>query len=210
MDDQRTPEWFAARCGKVTASRIADLMAKTKSGYSASRANYAAQLMIERLTGNVEQGFTNAAMQWGTETEPQARAMYAFNEGIEVQETGFHIHPDIAEAGASPDGFASVEGLVEIKCPNSATHFATLLSKTVDRKYVLQMQWQMACTGRAWCDFVSFDPRLSPAKQYFCTRVLRDDALIAEIESEVRSFLLQMSADLARLETEYPEMKEAA
>lgn len=210
MDEQRTAEWFAARCGRVTASRIADLMAKTRSGYSTSRANYAAQLMIERLTGNVEQAFQNAAMLWGTETEPQARDMYAFNEGVEVQETGFHIHPAISEAGASPDGLAGDDGLVEIKCPNSATHFATLLSKAVDRKYILQMQWQMACTGRQWCDFVSFDPRLSPAKQYFCTRIPRDDALIAEIESEVRAFLAQIADDLTRLETDYPEMKEAA
>jgi putative phage-type endonuclease len=205
MVEQGTAEWFAERCGRVTASRIVDVMAKKTT---AARANYAAQLMTERLTGTTGPSFTNAAMEWGTETEPQARAMYSFIEGIEVEETGFHRHPLIELSGASPDGLAS-DGLVEIKCPNSNTHFNTLLGKKIDRKYVLQMQFQMAATGRLWCDYVSFDPRLTPAKQYFCQRVERDEELIGEIEAEVRQFLAEIDENLAKLEAEYPEQKES-
>jgi putative phage-type endonuclease len=205
MVEQGTAEWFAERCGRVTASRIVDVMAKKGT---AARANYAAQLMTERLTGTTGPSFTNAAMEWGTETEPQARAMYSFIEGIEVEETGFHVHPQIEGSGASPDGLAGKNGLVEIKCPNSNTHFNTLLGKKIDRKYVLQMQWQMACTEKEWCDFVSFDPRLTPAKQYFCQRVNRDEELIGEIEVEVRQFLAEIDENLAKLEAEYPEQKE--
>jgi putative phage-type endonuclease len=205
MVEQGSLEWFAERCGRVTASRIVDVMAKKTT---AARANYAAQLMTERLTGTTGPSFTNAAMEWGTETEPQARAMYSFIEGIEVEETGFHVHPQIERSGASPDGLAG-DGLVEIKCPNSNTHFNTLLGKKIDRKYIFQMQWQMACCPeKQWCDFVSFDPRLTPAKQYFCQRIERDDELIDEIEVEVRQFLAEIDENLAKLEAEYPEQKE--
>ena len=177
--DQRSPEWFAARLGKVTASRMSDMMARTKSGYGAGRANYMAELICERLTGQGAERFTNAAMQWGTETEPQARAAYAFLTDAEVEETGFAIHPDIPYLGASPDGLVGADGLVEIKCPNTATHIETLLSDAVPQKYLLQMQTQMACTGRAWCDFMSFDPRLPAELQAWIKRVDRDDAVIA-------------------------------
>lgn len=209
MLEQRSDAWFAERMGRVTASRIADVMAKTKSGPSASRTNYATQLLMERLTGRAAPSFSNAAMDWGTETEPQARAMYCFVEGVEVIETGFHRHPEIEWSGASPDGLSDIRGLVEIKCPNSTTHIATLMGKKVDRKYIYQMQWQMACTEKRWCDFVSFDPRMTPAKQYFCQRVERDDSLISEIEAEVRSFLAEIDETLAKLEAEYPEEKAA-
>jgi len=158
MADQGTDEWLRERAGKVTASRIADVMAKGRgSAPSATRANYMAELVAERLTGEPTVGFTNAAMQHGTETEPQARAQYMMRTGLDVQEVGFVTHPSLAMSGASPDGLAGADGLVEIKCPNTATHIQTLRGKAIDRKYVLQMQWQMTCTGREWCDFVSFD-----------------------------------------------------
>lgn len=200
MADQRTPEWFASRLGKVTASRIADVMAKTKTGYGAGRANYHAQLVAERLTGSVAESYSNAAMQWGTDTEPQARAMYEFETGVEVTETGFIDHPTIADSGASPDGLAGDDGLVEIKCPNTATHIDTLLSGEVADCYVKQMQFQMACSGRAWCDFASFDPRMPGDLQLWVKRVPRDDALIAEIEDAVRFFIMEMEARIRKLE----------
>ena len=200
---QGSPEWFAARCGCVTASRVADVVAKTKSGYSTSRANYAAQLIAERLTGEVAESFTNAAMQWGTATEPEARLNYEFMVNASVIEVGFVEHPSIADAGASPDGMVGDDGLVEIKCPNTATHIDTLLGGSVPAKYETQMQWQMACTGRQWCDFVSFDPRLPEAMRLFIQRVNRDDARIKELESEVVGFLTEIRAKVDALRSKY-------
>ena len=208
-DLQRTDDWFAARLGKVTASRIADVMAKTKTGYSASRANYHAQLVAERLSGTGADSFTNAAMQWGIDTEAQARIAYEFKHGIDVTETGFHDHPVITMSGASPDGLAGANGLVEIKCPNTATHIATLRGGSIDRKYVLQMHWQMACAGREWCDFVSFDPRLPLEMQLFVQRVDLDAALLSEIETEVKAFLSEVDEAVADLRERY-SLREAA
>ena len=198
--EQRTEDWFAARCGKVTASRVADVLARTKSGWSASRQNYAAQLVCERLTGAVEQGFTNAAMQWGTDQEAPARDLYAFVSGEDVNETGFVNHPRILMAGASPDGLVGSDGLVEIKAPNTATHIETLLSETVPAKYVHQMNWQMACTDRRWCDFVSFDPRLPPELRLFVKRLERDDEVIREMEREITVFLDEVQTTIDKLQ----------
>lgn len=200
---QGTPEWFAARCGWVTASKVADVVARTKSGWAASRANYEAQLIAERLTGVVAEGFSNAAMQWGTDTEPFARTAYEFYRNADVTEVGFVQHPRIAESGASPDGLVADDGLVEIKCPNTATHIDTLLGATVPAKYLTQMQWQMACTGRAWCDFVSFDPRMPESMRMLVSRVPRDDARIAELEAEVEAFLTELRQKVDRLRAAY-------
>lgn len=197
--EQRTEEWFAARCGKVTASRVADVIAKTKTGYSASRANYLADLVVERLTGKPAATFSNAAMEWGTEQEPNARAAYSAKTGILVEEVGFIDHPTVAMSGASPDGFAE-EGLVEIKCPNTATHLEYILDGKSPQKYVTQMQWQMACTNRPWCDFVSYDPRLPKRLQLLVVRVPRDDEYIAMLETEVTKFLAELDEKLNQLE----------
>jgi putative phage-type endonuclease len=197
--EQRDEEWFNIRLGKVTASRIADVTAKTKTGWGAGRANYKAQLVAERLTGQRQDSFTNAAMQWGVDTEEAARVAYAFLEGQKVFEEAFVIHPAIADAGASPDGLVGDNGLVEIKCPNTATHIETLKGGTIPAKYIGQMQWQMACTGRDWCDFASFDPRLPEEMQLFVKRLHRDDATIAELEAYVRDFLDEVDADVAEL-----------
>lgn len=201
--DQRSDEWFAARLGRVTASRVADLMAKTKSGPSASRGNYMADLILERLTGIRPEGFTNAAMVWGTDTEPQARAAYEFLTDAEVVEDGFVLHPVISDFGASPDGLIGDVGLLEIKCPNTAAHIETLLTGEVPGKYVTQMQAQMACTGRAWCDFVSFDPRMPGDMQLFVRRVARDDAFITQMEGEITSFLAELAQKLDALRLRY-------
>ena len=203
--EQRTDDWFAARLGKVTASKIADVMATTKTGPSASRKNYMAQLLTERLTGQKADSYSNAAMQWGTDTEPQARAMYELETGCDVVEVGFIDHPVIAMSGASPDGLVGDDGLVEIKCPNTATHIETLRGGSIDKKYVLQMQWQLACTGRQWCDFVSFDPRLPSAMQLYVARVERDATLIAAMESEVASFLAEINKAEEELRAKYME-----
>jgi putative phage-type endonuclease len=203
--EQRTDDWFAARLGKVTASRVADVVAKTKSGYGASRANYMAELVCERLTGARGEFYQNAAMVWGTEQEPVARAAYEAATGTLVVETGFVPHPTITMSGASPDGLVNDLGLVELKAPNSATHIDTLLSGVVPAKYITQMQWQMACTGRQWCDFVSFDPRLPENMQLFIHRVARDGAAISTMESEVKLFLAELDEKVAQLRAKYGE-----
>ena len=201
MSEQRTPEWFAERLGKITASRIADVVGKTKSGsYGAARKNYMAELLCQRLTGQQEEKFTSAAMQHGTDTEPAARAMYMLETGTDVTETGFIPHPVIAMSGASPDGLVGEDGLIEIKCPNTATHLEFLQSRKPKHEYLLQMQWQMACTGRQWCDFVSYDDRLPEKLAYRCIRIPRDDKLIAELEEEAVKFLTELDKTVRQLE----------
>lgn len=199
MIEQGTPEWFAARLGNVTASRVADVIAKTKSGYSASRDNYMAQLICERMTNTVAESYTNAAMQWGTETEPLARAAYESYADVLVDQIGYVPHPAINRAGASPDGLVGLFGLIEIKCPNTATHIDTLISEQVPTKYITQMQWQMACTARAWCDFVSFDPRLPNGLQMFVKRVEFDTEYAAMLEKEVALFLEELDTKIFKL-----------
>ncbi len=203
---QGSPEWFAARLGKVTASRVADVIAKTKTGYSASRESYLVELALERITGTRQEGFTNDAMRWGTDNEPLARAAYEARTGELVEEVGLLLHPRIEQAGASPDGLVGLDGQIEIKCPNSATHVRTLRTGKPEGKYVTQMQWQLACTGRAWCDFISFDPRMPEGLQLFVTRIKRDDDLIKDLEAEVAKFLGELQAMVDSLFT----LKEAA
>ena len=200
--EQRTEEWFAARCGKVTASRVADIIAKTKSGPSASRENYLAQLVCERMTGKPAESYSNSAMQWGTDTEPQAREAYEFANDIEVVEVGFIDHPTILMSGASPDGVVG-EGLLEIKCPNTATHLDTLIGGKVPKKYITQMMWQMACMEKEWCDFVSFDPRLPEAMQMFVARVHYDKDVVADMENEVVKFLGEVDAKVKLLKEKF-------
>jgi len=199
MMEQGTEEWFTIRIGKVTASRVADVIAKTKTGYSATRDNYMAQLVCERLTGQKGESFSNAAMQHGTDTEPLARAAYEALQDVLVDEVGFVPHPSIIMAGASPDGLVGEDGLIEIKCPNTATHIETLLSESLPNKYYTQMQFQIACTGRKWCDFVSFDNRLPTELQMFVKRVPRDDVYIRLIEDEVVKFLNELDIKIAQL-----------
>jgi putative phage-type endonuclease len=190
--EQRTNEWFSARLGRVTASRVSDVIAKTKTGYSASRANYMAELIVERLTGAPTESYQNSAMIWGTNTEPLARAAYEVREGALVEEVGFVPHPTIEAAGCSPDGLVGEDGLIEIKCPNTATHIEYLLDGNAPSKYIPQMQWQMACTGSQWVDFVSFDPRMPEDMQYAVYRVNRDNELIEKLEQEVEKFLAEL------------------
>jgi putative phage-type endonuclease len=196
---QGSEAWFAARLGRVTASRLADVIAKTKSGESASRGNYRAELVAERLTGKRAEGFSNAAMAWGTAAEPLARAAYEAETGVFVTETGMVDHPAIAMSGASPDGLVGTDGQIEAKCPETKNHIDTILSGKAPAKYIPQMQWQMACTGRAWCDFISFDPRMPADMQLFVVRVMRDDELISTYEAEVVKFLAEVDDTIVKL-----------
>lgn len=198
--DQGSPEWLAARSGMITASRIADLMAKIKTGESASRANYRAQLVAERLTGKPQESFSNAAMQWGTEQEPMARSAYEILRGEMIEQVGFCPHPEIEKSGASPDGLIGADGLIEIKCPNTATHIEYAVSGKPPSKYLLQMLWQMECTGRKWCDFVSYDPRMPPDMQLFVVRINRDDERIKEIKTEVIKLNSEIADQISQLD----------
>lgn len=191
---QGTDAWHQARLGKVTASKVADVMAKTKSGPSASRTNYMMELLCQRLTGNREEGYINAAMQRGTDMEPIARIAYEAAEGVLVDQVGFVLHQSITAFGASPDGLVGEDGQIEIKCPNTAQHVEFLRTGKPEGKYIIQMQAQLACTGRAWCDFVSYDDRLPEQLQYRKVRIARDDAFIAAMESEIWQFLRELDA----------------
>lgn len=197
MFDQGTPEWLAERAGKVTASALSNVMMKpTAAGFQ----NHLAQLVCERLTGQPVETFRSAAMEHGNETEPQARAMYELETGNTVTECGFIPHPSLAMSGASPDGLVDDLGLVEIKCPQPAKHIKNLMGGTIDRAYMLQMQWQMECTGREWCDYVSFNPAFPDHLQLHITRINRNAEVVAEISEAVAAFLAEVDAKLAALE----------
>ena len=200
---QGTDEWRNARLGKVTASRIADIMGKTKTGHAASRKNYMAQLICERLTGKAEEGFKSAPMQRGNDLEPVARAVYIIETGRDVEETGMIEHPTIAMSGASPDGLVGPDGLIEIKCPNTATHLEFAVTNQPKPEYMLQMLWQMACTGRQWCDFVSYDPRLPEHLQIVIIRVSAKDLDIAGVEQSVTNFNIAVDKAMAELNVGY-------
>ena len=206
MIEQRTEEWFQQRLGKVTASRISDVIAKTKTGVSTSRQNYLVQLVSERITGKKGDSFVNQAMLDGIERESAARELYERTRGVSVTEVGFFDHPIIKNSGASPDGAVNAEedgkyaGLIEIKCPIETTHTNTLISKSVPSKYIPQMQWQLACTGAKWVDFVSYNPNfLGEELQLFVARVDRDDTYIAELEAEVIKFLDEVDQTILKL-----------
>ena len=192
---QGSEEWLTARAGKVTASRISDVLAKIKTGEASDRRDYKVQVLTEILTGKpAESGFINAEMQWGTEQEPFARAAYEIAYETPVDQVGLVLHPKIDRAAASPDGLVGTSGLVEVKCPKTATHLQYLLAGTVPSKYQPQMLWQMACCERDWNDFVSFDPRLPAEYQLFKVRLPRDDKRIAAMEAEVIAFLAEVDA----------------
>lgn len=198
--EQRTDDWFAARLGKVTASSLHKVLARTKTGYGADRANYLTQLVLERVTNSKAEGYVNAEMQWGLDQEPFARAAYEAHTGVLVDEIGFMPHPTIEMSGASPDGLVGDSGMVEIKCPSSKTALECWLSDDpVESKYFAQMQWQMACAGRDWCDYVVFDPRMPQKAQLFIYRVNRDNEWLATTEKEVVKFLAEVDAKVAAL-----------
>jgi putative phage-type endonuclease len=194
--EQGSDEWLHIRLGKVTASCVADVLAKTKSGVSASRGNYLIKLALQRTTGQIEDGFTSDAMQWGIDNEAQARVAYEIKSGNFVDQVGFVEHPSIAWFGCSPDGLVNDNGLVEIKCPNSATHWSYIKDDAPPNKYYIQMQAQMACTNREWCDFVSFDPRMPDKSKLFIKRVMRSNDFIGDMEKAVKEFLDEVEVEV--------------
>jgi putative phage-type endonuclease len=200
---QRTDEWHAARLGCCTGSRVHEVIAKTRSGYSSSRANYASELVCERLTGRPIERYRSRAMEVGTELEPEARSLYSLLNDVEVTEIGFVRHPHIDKAGCSPDGLIGENGLIEIKCPLASTHLQTLLSDSMDGRYLTQVQFQMATTGRQWCDLVSYCPDLPADMQMWTRRIPRDDSVIRDLEAEVSKFLAEVSTTVSKLLEKY-------
>jgi len=196
---QGSEEWRAARCGLATASRFKDVLAKIKTGEAATRRNYRVQLVAERMTGKPMESFTNADMRWGTEQEPFARMQYESLSGSVVAEVGFVRHPEIVDCGASPDGLLGDDGMTEYKCPQTATHIDTLLCG-MPKEHMPQVQGLLWVTGRAWCDFVSYDPRLPEHLSLYVQRVFRDEQYIAELAAEVTTFLNEVSELIDQLE----------
>jgi putative phage-type endonuclease len=199
MIEQGSVEWHLQRLGKVTASRVADVLSKGKSGESASRKNYRTELVVQRLTGVPGESFTNAAMEWGTTTEPLARIAYEAEMGVFVNQVAFVEHPTIANFGCSPDGVIDNDLIVEFKCPNSSTHIEYLTDDKPPAKYIPQMQCQMAVMGAKWCDFASFDPRLPSDLQLFVVRLERDEEYIKAMEAEVQKFLSEVEEMFTKL-----------
>ena len=195
--EQRSEEWFQARLGKVTASRVIDVLAKIKSGESASRRNYKIQLVSERLTGERQESYINQAMQDGIDREVFARDRYVQEHGG-VEEVGFMQHPTL-EAGASPDGLVGDDGIIEIKCPMGSTHTESLMSQDVPSKYIPQIQFQLRCSGRKWCDFVSYHPMFPKHLQLFVKRVEADEVYQAELDKEIELFLVEVQTIIDKL-----------
>lgn len=191
---QGSAEWLAERCGQVTASRIADVMATVKKGESAKRSGYKMELLAEIVTGDTADHYVSPAMDYGIEYEPVARAAYEMAQGVEVQSIGYVRHPNIPRSGASPDGLVGDDGLVEIKVPTTRTHLEYFLAGAVPAEYKPQMLWQMACSGRQWCDFVSYDPRLPEEFGLLIVRFERDEEAITEMEESVRTFIGELNA----------------
>jgi hypothetical protein len=206
LDPQRAPSWIRKRVGKATASRMYDLSARLKSGkgFCASRDTYLREIVFERLTDRAYSHYVNDAMRWGNDNQDEARDTYKLHTGNAVELADFVQHPLILMSGASPDGLVGDTGLVEMKCPTSATHIATLLADAIPEENKPQMLWQMACTGRSWCDFVSYDPRLPPSMQVWIGRLDRDDAAIAALEEDVKLFLEDVDKTVAYLQERYP------
>jgi len=207
---QRTDEWRQARLGKLTASRLGDAIARIRSGWGVSRSRYMAELLLERVNGVWTPSYVSAAMQWGIDHEADGVANYEMERNVDVAPVGFVAHPAIANAGASPDGLIGSDGLLEIKCPDAHTHLQTLIGKKIDAEHHMQMQWQMACTARSWCDFVSYDPRFKGRGRIFIKRVHREDKVIARLAEQVQDFLAELDAKERAYRAEYDDKEIAA
>lgn len=209
--EQGSEAWRLARAGSLGASSLHEALAKTAKGaWGASRANLLSRLVVERLTGVPQDRFQNQAMLDGTAREPEARAAYQFEIATLVKTVGLVKHPTIAWSHCSPDGLVGEDGLIEIKCPTESTHLETLLGAPIPQKYLYQMIWQMACTGRAWCDFVSYHPAFPEPMRLHIRRVERDDKLVSDLERDVKAFLDDIDETIAKLLAKFPMQAEAA
>jgi predicted phage-related endonuclease len=191
--------WAKLRCGCATASRAADIIATTKKGEAAVRAGYRMELICERLTEMPYPQYVSKEMQWGLDHEAEARVAYELHKGELVDTCGFVLHPSIPMFGASPDGLVGEDGLIQIKCPTTKTHLEWLQAGTVPLEHIPQMLAELSCTGRDWCDFVSYDPRLPAHLQLFVKRYQRDDKLVAAIETEVAHFNRELDSVMQSL-----------
>jgi len=197
--EQLSQEWFEARLGKVTASRVSDVLATIKSGEAASRKNYKLQLVTEKLTGKKIDTYMNQAMQDGIDREETAREIYSKIVDSQVYQDGFIQHPKIEMSGASPDGFVGKNGIIEIKCPIETTHTTNLLERKLPSKYKPQVQFQLACTEREWCDFISYNPNFELRLQLMYVRIYRDDEYIKMLEFEITKFLEEVEEMINQL-----------
>lgn len=204
MIEQGSPEWHALRCGKITASRLIDIVRGfgrdgKRSNHKASRADYIMEKVIERMTGRQEEGFESEDMRNGKINEPLARCSYEAELGVIVTEVPFIDHPEISGLGYSPDGLVGDDGLIEIKCPKPKEHVRNMLTGDVKRDYIYQMQTGLFVTGRKWCDFVSYCPKMPVEHQLYIKRFERDDDIISEIEVEVGSVLAEIDFMIDKL-----------
>ncbi len=197
--EQGSAEWLLARVGMITASRMNDVMAKIKSGEAATRKGYRTELAVERISGLPAERFVSGPMKWGIENEPFAKAAYSIATGFEVEDVGFIAHPSIIRSGASPDGLVGINGGVEAKSPNTATHIEWAIAGKVPPEHRLQMQFCMDCTERDWWDFVSYDPRMPEEQQLFIRRLYRDESIIKEIREEIVKLDGEIESTVAEL-----------
>jgi putative phage-type endonuclease len=203
--EQGSPAWLKSRLGKVTASRMADLLDKTQKGVDgAKRTGYRRELVYERLTNRAIDRFVTREMQWGIDHEAEAKQVYSLITGNEVRPAPFVLHPTIAKSGASPDGFIDQDGLVECKCPASVTHIATMLADEIPEQYLPQMFWQIECSKRDYCDFLSYDPRLPANMQIWIKRLYRDETAIEKLRENVTTFLASVDETIDSLLKRYP------
>ena len=197
--EQGSPEWLAMRLGKVTASRIKDVLANGRGNAPSKMAeSYMMELVAERLTGESKPFFENDAMRWGTEKEEEARAVYSIkNSRFDIEEVAFIEYSEFI--GVSPDGLVGDDGLIEIKCPNTTTQLKRALSDNYSKDYKAQIQMQLWVSGRDWCDFVSFDPRLDCAAGYLEQRVYRDEEFIEDMKAKTYQFVENISELINKL-----------
>ncbi len=206
MSLQDTEQWRLDRCGSVGASEIADATRRLKNGSpAASRASLMARKIAERLTGRPVRTFQSQAMLEGLQKEPQARAAYELQSGNAVTETGIVKHPTIPWTHASPDGLVGENAVLEVKCPEHAAHLDTLLKRSIDPDYYIQIQWQMACTERYWAHFVSYHPDFPPSMQLYVQRIDWDHGLVKELEMGVIAFIEELETKLTDLRQQYGE-----
>lgn len=208
--EQGSEAWRLARCGSLGASRIHEVVARTKTGPSAMRANCMGDLIAERLMGVPLPKYVSSAMQHGTDTEAEARAAYEFDRDVDVALVGLIRHPRIDGTHASPDGLVDADGIVEIKCPQIPEHINTLLNQTIPGKYVTQIQWQLGVTGRAWADYVSYCPMMPTSMQLWIKRVERDPKAISDLEEQIQEFLHELDAKVKALREKYETRELAA
>ncbi len=200
---QRSPDWYQARCGSLGASDLHLALARTKGGFGASREQVMSRLVWERLTGKTIETFKSAAMQRGIDLEPEGLAAYSFFRDADIEHVGLVRHPRIQGTHASPDGLVGTDGLVELKCFEGANHLATLLSGEFESKYIMQADWQLAVTGRQWCDLAAYNPDPPPEMRLVVTRIERDEKRIADLEAQVEEFLEELNKRLTALRAKF-------